>query len=999
MAKDKRQYISELSTIHLIELIERLLPNIGMNNIKLISENVLEAFFEQESIGSFKTIFIIYNEPLNKSSHLLDRLLEIIEKKFNAGASKIYLISNHSISTGFRVQIENKVSRKKSIEYWELDDLYKMIESKYPEYWRHNDQSLIEYEKDFEKKLDESFEIKKLVEYKAAHQKLLQIFIEPNLFLRTEDKQSTQKAFTKINIDKLIDENERLLVLNGDPGVGKTRLLNEIGRNLIKKNTTISGKRYLPVFIDSVSIRDSFTGDDKIDFCHLVLKNKLNHFFDGLTLEQVLESYTLVLLIDSIDEFEEKYQKKIRLQLDSLMDRGILIFIGTRSNSLDDVYKLTSKKENKNVYIQKFNDHQVESFALRYFEGNGDRAQSLIDSMKENKVLEKLPLTPLNLSLMSILYEETNQEVPSTLTDVYDKFSSLLLGRTMVDKSIDFLDITLKENIIGLYALELITRKNGELMTTEEFIAFIKDKMSPVSGTIDFGMLPQALNYIIEHTGLLILYKGKYVKFRHDSYMEYFAAKEIFKNHRELEVELVNNFFDVNWQYAAVFYAGWSRKMPKFLTSIIQKVSTSNTMKDYWSSANGMGYLLQALYLTDDNIRKEGIKVVLEKMVDTYECFKKLSTNLPQNVLFNKFPMPILGVFPIFIFQDNFDSITLKNPLSLALDELLLEYESKKDIPHYPYLDNIVYRILILSLTVSSNRLNMENKLLEVIGIVKTTGNEFYTKLLEVSIDNLGSRELRKQKDLILKPKRVRISENSHPFFIKKEIDNYLKPASRNRFTIYDTITPNKKVKLFVEGPTDASLIEHAFTVLTGHMPYWEIRVGDSIGGGANGLAKALSNGFSYLEGDEMVIGIFDNDAKGLQEFNGELKATKFNLYQSCDRIKISNTKNIYGILLPVPHGMQYYIKPSQKDNYFSIEHYLPNEYLEKNNMLVKTAIDNIYKINDSGGSKTTFTEKILKLNSVDLFQNFILLFKEIDKIAGVDDVSYTEISNIKIEL
>ncbi|MEL1248383.1 NACHT domain-containing protein [Flavobacterium helocola] len=995
MIIDKEKITSELNTDELINLFLNILPILNFKEIQKTSSNTIEGILKQENIGDFKVFYMIFDERLSKSYEDIDQLKKNIEKKISEGVSKVYIVANKYISTGFKTKLETTLPTKNLLEFLELSQLIKLIDEKYSEYWRHNDTSLIEYEKSFENILEESFEIKKLVEYKSAHQKLLSIFIEPNLFLRTEDKQSTQKAFSKINIDKLIDENERLLVINGDPGVGKTRLLNEIGKNLIKRNTLISNKKFLPVFLDNTNLRDVFSKESHLSLKDYLLEKKLNGHFENYTIDNIVENYQLVLLIDSIDEFDESYQKRIKLQLELLLEKGVKVFIGTRSNSLDDIYKVTSKNEHKNVFIQKFNNHQVESFALRYFEGNGDRAQSLIESMKENKVLEKLPLTPLNLSLLSILYEETNQEVPSTLTDVYDKFSNLLLGRTMVDKSIDFLDVTLKENIIGLYALELLQRKNGELMTIDEFVEFIKNKLGSVSGTINFDLLPQALDFIIKHTGLLILYKGKYIKFRHDSYMEYFAAKEIFKNHRELEADLVDNFFDVNWQYTSVFYAGWSRKMPKFLEEIIKKVETSSNMKDYWSAANGMGYLLQSLYLTDDNIRKEGIKVILLKMVEMYDCFKKISSSLPQNILFSKFSLPVLGVFPIFIFQDNFDSITLKNPISMSIDELLDEYEEKKSIPNYPYLDNIVYRILILSITASSNRLNMENKLLEVIGKVKTSGNEFYTKLLEVSIDNLGSKELRKQKQDILKPIRTRNSDSSHPTYIKNNIDRIIQPSSRNRFTIYDTVTPNKKIKIFVEGPTDAMIIEHAYTVLTGEMPYWEIKVGGVSNGGANVLAKALIDGLAYLESNQIVIGLFDNDREGLAQFQGTLHSSKFDIHENCARIKKRIEGNIYAMLLPIPYELQFYIKKEQNDNYFSIEHYFSKQLLDENNVLEKTEIDNIFKVKDS--VKMTFANKILKINDVNIFQKFILLFNEIDKISGVDDIEYREINEIKI--
>jgi len=987
---DKRKHILGLSKEEVLDLLLKLLPNFNNNEVSRENGDSIVEKVDVGASGNFKNYYKVINKKLTKGDEDVDTLTAEIEKKITSGISKVIIVSNDSISTGFKTELERKLTSKDKLDFWEREDLIKNIEKYYKEYWRHNDLALIAYEKRYENCIKDSFQIKKLVEFKATYQKLLEIFIEPRLFLRTEDKQSNKKAFTKINIERAIKENDRLLLLHGDPGTGKTRLLNEIGRALIAQNSKISGNRYLPVFLDSIAIRNAFK-DDIIDLLEIIVNSKLNDDFANIEIDTLFKNYKLVILIDSIDEFDKKHRALIIEEIEKLMDKGAIMYLGTRSNTLDSLFNGETNPNKKDVFIQKFDDEQVQKFTSRYFEGNGDRAQGLLNSMAENKILEKLPLTPLNMSLMSILYEETNQEIPATLNDIYDKFSNLLLGRTMVDKSILFLDITIKENILQTYALELLKRKNSELMTKTEFVDFFKNELKSISGTISMDKIPDALDYIIEHTGLLTLHNGKYVKFRHDSYMEYYAAKEIFYNRRELQVDLVDNFFDVNWQYAAVFYGGMSRKMPAFLDDITKKIAQSSTMREYWSAANGMGYLLQALYLTNDDKRKEGVLETLKVMVKTYQGFKLLSSSLPEKVSFGRFSLPVLSIFPFFLFLDNFDSITLRQPLNMALDQLLNELEEKKKIKNYPYIDNITYQILILAVTMSSERLNEEDRLTEVIDKVKTVGNSFYTKLLEGAIDTLGNSELHKQKQELLYPKKV--AKNTVSLYhTKKSIDNYLKPARRQRFGKYDKIVPNNNVKIFVEGKTDAEILEHAFFILTGQFPYWEIRVGGGEDGGANQLAKALNEGISYLEEDQMVIGLFDNDRKGIPEFKGALKPAKFDYMEGSQRIKKRKNGNIYALLLPVPEKLQYYIQENQDDNYFAIEHYLSNELLQQEDMLVETAIPNIFKINDKGGAKNSFAHKLLQYKDIKVFNGFIPLFKEIDSLAGMkDEINYKE--------
>ena len=75
--------------------------------------------------------------------------------------------------------------------------------------------------------------------------------------------------------------------------------------------------------------------------------------------------------------------------------------------------------------IERFNNEQVKKFISNFFLGENSKTESLLDALRENRIIERLPITPLTLSLISILYEENNLEIPATIADIYDNFELL----------------------------------------------------------------------------------------------------------------------------------------------------------------------------------------------------------------------------------------------------------------------------------------------------------------------------------------------------------------------------------------------------------------------------------------------------------------------------------------------------------------------------------------------------------------------------------------------
>ena len=128
---------------------------------------------------------------------------------------------------------------------------------------------------------------------------------------------------------------------------------------------------------------------------------------------------------------------------------------------------------NVEIYdIRRFNFEQIKHFLNAFFSGEEVKASNLLDALRENKIIDKLPLTPLNLSLISILFEEKDFEIPATISDIYDNFNSLIIGRAVVSSRVEFVDISFKERILSIYALELLNTASHQPMEKEDFEKF-----------------------------------------------------------------------------------------------------------------------------------------------------------------------------------------------------------------------------------------------------------------------------------------------------------------------------------------------------------------------------------------------------------------------------------------------------------------------------------------------------------------------------------------------
>ncbi len=952
------QKIQALSYQDLYKCVYSLLLRLGYSDINQLDHSITAVM--QGPLNTQVSQFFIYEEKLIGGPTVEDVAINIKGQLPISKPNVVFIVSKHNISNGFEVALSNEIDSVQ-LNFIERDKLIELLNENYTDFWKHDDVELIEYENDFCNLIKKESEVKKLKIFNEKYQKLLDIFIEPRIFHSYEDKATNTPVRKRIEIDGLIKDKKNQII-SGEAGTGKTTVLKKIGEKLIKKNAESEAKN-IPIFISATEIfENNYKVLPLIENCILKHFEEINDSF--------YKKYKVTLLIDSIDELDKEQQKKILSELGVLSEvKGIKYVIGTRNH--DKIAALIDKNGINIYQIEKFNNDQIKRFVAQFFHDKKSKADELVDSLKENRIIERMPITPLTLSLISILYEENNLEVPATIADIYDNFNSLIIGRSTVTSRIEFIDISFKERILSLYALHIIERDGHKPLTKEEFYKYFEDYYEGKTLPLKEGKLEEVLEYLIEHTGILVVKDDKWIKFSHDSYMEYYAALEIFKHQREKEASLVENFLDHNWQNAAIFYAGKSKDLPKFLEKIIAKLSSANMIQDCFMGVLGTGYLLQALYQTDNQLRKNAVHEALRLSLSAYEITTKLASD--QVVLFKNYNLPILQLMNLMYFYENFNSLTVKEPLKLAFYEVLNEFRNNKD------LKVSAYKAVKLALTLDSKRINEPCALAEIIEEKDIFKDPSLYVLLDFSLEFLGKDKYKSIKEDIKKKHFRRISE---------PVRELIKlPASRLRFTNLNTVKKDKRIKLVVEGKTDAEIIEHAFYCLTGGSePYWSIECSGNESGGATEVSKTLNAAKPLIYSDSILIGIFDHDAKGLQEYRG----LKKNIFSECvkDTVKKHNNCEIYGLCLPVPGELDNYLQKDQAFNFFEVEHYFDFSFLEEQEVIEESAIPGVYKIKEK--SKKVFSKHVRNQSSPNIFRHFIELFKTIDNLTG-ETVEYED--------
>jgi len=354
-----------------------------------------------------------------------------------------------------------------------------------------------------------------------------------------------KKPFSSL---KHLTDHKENIILAGDPGTGKTLVLAKIALDKLKQafNRTTRERSTKPIeipvlvpakklvnFSTSKELVQDFIGDKKI-----IKRYKIEHLLVDALDEAPLEDRTIVL--ERAKQFS--------------LDLNCPLIISSRKI---DIIKSTPQGFEQYELLPFEVGQAMELF--RKLAKNATMLEALQDGLE--RVKSHIIMTPLSLLMLMKLVEE-REEVPASITELYDRYTDTVLGRYDKDKDIEvlFAYITKGRFLAELAYCEFYQKDRLEI-PCDDFDNYAKSFFMNYRGDEKAGF-----DYFmseIKRSGLLKCGETT-VRFWHRSFLDYYVAFYIYENREDfqnLEDIVVSIYYDLAWSETAFFYSGLKRRI------------------------------------------------------------------------------------------------------------------------------------------------------------------------------------------------------------------------------------------------------------------------------------------------------------------------------------------------------------------------------------------------------------------------------------------------------
>lgn len=352
---------------------------------------------------------------------------------------------------------------------------------------------------------------------------------------------------------EMLAQHQRLIIL-GDPGSGKTTLINWITCQLARSHTKEWLRAIGALVPIPIVVRNHGDITDWDQLLAAWLGQPQNKLLDAELLEDLLQRGQALVMVDGIDELaSEAKRKKLRTIIWYAMDRypKCRWLLSSRLVGYEEVpfHEDSPERDIKQLPLPNFtapklfalahlapmSDNRIYNFAYNWFlinEGQDEnkraKVKKLVKSLNQNEGTRKLMRGPLLLTLMAQIYK-TSGRLPNGRIQLYDDLTEGYLKTIDQERKLEDLPYSLQEKyrLLGYVAFQMQMRREGTkavLVAEDEIIKWLNEELINLGRAEDGARL---VEHFSKRSGLLLPRGEEQYAWMHLSFGEYFTARHL----------------------------------------------------------------------------------------------------------------------------------------------------------------------------------------------------------------------------------------------------------------------------------------------------------------------------------------------------------------------------------------------------------------------------------------------------------------------------------------
>lgn len=526
----------------------------------------------------------------------VDTTVTLLKDRRRVKPNKVFLIASGTINERARSHILDEI-RDPNIQFMDAHELIPLIDENLPELWLGIDADIQPYFK----------AIEELVLGKAGRSKLgtasTDDILDPiatdenfvNLqFHKTIMRRKTVRGITKeypdfieVRLGSLLKDKSQKILILGEAGTGKSSCLLRLAYETCRDGLKLANQYQVPILIRAVEIqRDK--PEDLISYLDVRTRAVTNAKRSCFTMED-LNRGGVLLLVDSLDEVGNNGERSTVLQSINRLGElypQIRIVITSRP------YRFTTELPELRTYaeyrISPMSWKQAEKIYSRVQKGKLISSSKINEGLRHLEHIQGLELNPLLVTVFATASSLSQQDVPANITELFKKFTELMLGRWDERKGLQHqYQGPLKDYVVQHLAFHLHQRK-AKFIARADAEELVNSKLSVMGHAAEGERL---LTEIIERSGLFRVI-GENLEFRHHLLQEFFAGRSI------QNADFVNSVVtDEWWSRALVFYFGDNPSRIDLLHNAIREAGSATGAKRA-QAAHAIGLAVQACYMS-----------------------------------------------------------------------------------------------------------------------------------------------------------------------------------------------------------------------------------------------------------------------------------------------------------------------------------------------------------------------------------------------------------------